>query len=330
MEHNHVARYFSTFSGIGGFELGIQRAVDAQCTTAEPRQTEPKVQHGREWSLAEAGNCVLSPRIGERWPVCVGFSEVDTCAIQVYQTHFADHHNYGDITRVSADALPDFELLVGGFPCQTFSLAGKRAGFEDTRGTLFFEIARIARSKQPRLLVLENVKGLLSHDDGRTFHTILSTLDEIGYDAEWEVLNSKHFGVPQNRERVFIVGHLRGASVTTIFPLGHNDTNNPKPTSTQGTFLVHNIYGGFGEERLREFHNVSPTIRTPQGGGHLPTLIQGLEHVRNLTPTECERLQGFPDGWTASVSDNQRYKCLGNAVTVNVVQAIMEELLCGN
>jgi len=160
-------RYFSTFSGIGGFELGI----------------------------GDYGECI-------------GYSEIDKYAIQTYEKHF-NHKNYGDITKINPKQLPDFDLLCGGFPCQSFSVAGLRGGFEDTRGTLFFEIARIIREKQPRFLLLENVKGLLSHDKGRTFATIISTLNELGYDCEWQVLNSKNFGVPQNRERVFIIGHIR-------------------------------------------------------------------------------------------------------------------------
>lgn len=124
-----------------------------------------------------------------------------------------------DIREVPASEIPDHELLTAGFPCQAFSIAGKRGGFEDTRGTLFFEIARIVKQKQPRLLLLENVKGLLSHDKGKTFGTILNTLDELGYDLQWQVLNSKDFGVPQNRERVFIVGHKRNTRRPEVFPI---------------------------------------------------------------------------------------------------------------
>lgn len=173
-------RFFSTFTGIGGFELGI----------------------GPEHE-------------------CVGYSEIDKYAVQIYQSHFPKHKNYGDITKIDAAALPDFDLLVGGFPCQAFSIAGKRAGFADTRGTLFFDLARILRAKRPRLFLFENVKGLLSHDGGRTFRTIIATIAELGYDAQWQVLNSKNHGVPQNRERVFIVGHLRGSPRPQVFPLEH-------------------------------------------------------------------------------------------------------------
>ena len=172
-------KYFSTFSGIGGFELGIDNKAE-----------------------------------------CIGFSEIDKYATEIYKKHFPGHKNYGDITTINASELPDFDLLVGGFPCQSFSLAGKRKGFEDTRGTLFFELARILQAKQPGLFIFENVKGLLSHDNGQTFKTIIATLTELGYDCQWQVLNSKNFGVPQNRERVYIIGHIRGTSRPKVFPFG--------------------------------------------------------------------------------------------------------------
>jgi len=134
---------------------------------------------------------------------CVGFSEIDKYAIQIYQKHFPNHTNFGDATRIIPERLPDFDLLCGGFPCQPFSIAGKRGGFEDTRGTLFFEIAKIARVKKPRYLFLENVKGLLSHDEGNTFATIISAIDELGYDCQWQVLNSDNIDTPQVRESFY-------------------------------------------------------------------------------------------------------------------------------
>ena len=207
--------------------------------------------------------------------------------------------------------------MVGGFPCQAFSIAGKRGGFRDTRGTLFFEIARIVREKQPRLLLLENVKGLLSHDQGRTFTTIIATLDELGYDLQWQVLNSKDFGVPQNRERVFIVGHLRGTSRPEVFPIFRGNPKNIKQ-----------ILGGGQGNRIYDPNGVSTTIASQAGGQGAKTgLYEVGAKIRRLTPTECERLQGFPDGWTEGISDTQRYKCLGNAVTTNVVQVIVKNLL---
>jgi len=244
---------------------------------------------------------------------CIGFSEIDKYAAKVYQHHFPTHHNYGDITLINETELPDFDLLVGGFPCQSFSIAGKRGGFNDTRGTLFFDIARILRTKKPRLFLLENVKGLLSHDNGDTFKTIISTLDELGYDLQWQVLNSKNHGVPQNRERIFIVGHLRGTSRPEVFPFGSDAENSNEGNST---------------EQRREI-GAALTVRSA-GGQNCRGNYEIIDSkIRRLTPTECERLQGFPDGWTSveNTSDSQRYKMCGNAVTVNVIKDIMEKLL---
>lgn len=181
-------KFLDLFAGIGGFRLGMEAA-------------------GHE---------------------CVGFCEIDKFARMSYK---AIHNTKGeielhDITAVSDESIRGIgrvDVICGGFPCQAFSLAGNRRGFEDTRGTLFFEIARFASILRPKYLFLENVKGLLNHDGGATFETILRTLDELGYNVEWQVLNSKNFGVPQNRERVFIIGHLRERSIRAIFPLGGND-----------------------------------------------------------------------------------------------------------
>ena len=188
-------KFLDLFAGIGGFRLGMEAA-------------------GHE---------------------CVGFCEIDKFARKSYK---AIHDTKGeielhDITAVSDDAVRGIgrvDVICGGFPCQAFSVAGRRKGFEDTRGTLFFEIARFASILRPRLLFLENVKGILNHDGGNTFETIIATLDELGYDAEWQVLNSKNFGVPQNRERVFIIGHLRGASTRGVFPFsGESQSINSQP-----------------------------------------------------------------------------------------------------
>src|SRR3989344_4219723 len=306
-------------------------------------------------------------------------------------TATAHDKNYGDITKIKPNKLPDFDLLVGGFPCQAFSIAGKRKGFEDTRGTLFFDIARILRSKKPRLVLLENVKGLLSHDNGDTFKTIISTLAKLGYDIQWQVLNSKNFGVPQNRERVLIVGHLRGTARPKVFPFTENNSEDiVLPTITtrvtadsNGTYVgkrsPRQIIGGSQGNRVYDPRGISVTLASQAGGlgaktglyavrikeatkkgyaeakvgqsinlavpnsktrrGRVSDVAQTLDtgmqqhtltpdmKIRRLTPTECERLQGFPDGWTKGVSDSQRYKTLGNAVTVNAVQAIIGKLL---
>ena len=147
---------------------------------------------------------------------CVGWSEIDKHAIKLYSAWYNDNCNFGDVTKINAETLPDFDLLVGGFPCQAFSIAGKRMGFDDTRGTIFFDFARIMKAKKPKFAIFENVKGLLNHDGGKTYETILQTLDELGYDAQWGILNTKFHGLPQNRERVYIVANLRERSSTKI------------------------------------------------------------------------------------------------------------------
>lgn len=263
------------------------------------------------------------------------------------------HRNWGDATRIDEKQLPDFDLLVGGFPCQSFSIAGKRGGFQDTRGTLFFDIARILAHKRPRHFLLENVKGLLSHDSGKTFQTILKVLTDIGYFVEWQVLNSKNFGVAQNRERVFIVGHFGNRSGRKVFPIGEGNKKTLKQI----------IRGGQGN-RVYDIKWLS-TTQASQAGGQgaktglyaVPVLTPEREkrqqgrrmkengdpaftvtaqdrhgvfngyRIRRLTPVECARLQGFPDDWHEGVSDSQAYRCYGNAVTVNVIEAIMIKLL---
>jgi DNA (cytosine-5)-methyltransferase 1 len=300
-------KIFSTFSGIGGFEIGINNAY---LVRHEKEQTQRSSDKHMPNTTSENGSW------GQQRPVCVGYSEIDKFAIKVYEHQFKGVPNYGDITKINADELPDFDCLVGGFPCQAFSIAGKRKGFEDTRGTLFFDLARILRAKQPRLFVFENVKGLLSHDSGRTFKTIIEAIDELGYDCQWQVLNSKNHGVPQNRERVYIVGHLRGTPRPQVFPItgdGGADTR----------------LSGHISNTLTARYEGAQAVGTYIGESKLDA--QEVK-IRRLTPLECERLQGFPDNWTAegidgAISDTQRYKMCGNAVTTNVVQAVFERIL---
>ena len=188
-------KFLDLFAGIGGFRFGMESA-------------------GHE---------------------CIGFCEIDKFARASYK---AIHNTKGeielhDITAVSDEFIRGIgrvDIICGGFPCQAFSIAGNRRGFEDTRGTLFFEIARFASILRPKYLFLENVRGLLDHDGGATFETIIRTLDELGYDVEWQVLNSKNFGVPQNRERVFIIGHLRGECTRNVFPIsGESEQSDHQP-----------------------------------------------------------------------------------------------------
>lgn len=292
-------KYFSMFSGIGGFEYGIQQAFEPICKKTNNKPALPR---------SDMQNAI-NKNEGWEQATCVGYSEIDKYAIKVYERNFNGHTDYGNATTINAKELPDFDLLVGGFPCQAFSIAGKRAGFDDTRGTLFFDIARILKEKQPRNLVLENVKGLLSHDGGRTFTTIIGVLADLGYFVEWQVLNSKDFGVPQNRERVIIVGHLGEQCGRKVFPI----TNSYRKDNAKNQ--LHD------RQQLLE-GNKSNTV--PQKETQTDSY-----RIRRLTPKECERLQGFPDNWTAlgigdePISDTQRYKMCGNAVTTNVITAVI-------
>ncbi|KCV82457.1 DNA-cytosine methyltransferase [Actibacterium atlanticum] len=274
-------KYLSLFSGIGGFELGIHQAC-SDLGSHRRQATNAAALSGARPVALSGGN--------DPTAVCVGYSEINRYALQVYQRHFPNHPCLGDITRIDPETLPDFDLLCGGFPCQSFSNAGHRAGFEDPRGALFFEIARIIASKQPRHLLLENVKGFLSHDHGRTAKRCFETLDDLGYDCEWQVLNSKDFGLPQNRERIFIVGHSRACSRSQVFPF------------------------------LRSVQSCPKTGREAELGQPADC------RIRRLTPLECERVQGFPDGWTEGLSGNQRYHCIGNAVSPEVIRQICARL----
>jgi len=284
-------RYFSIFSGIGGFEYGMD-------------------QSDYEFE-------------------CVGYSEINKYARSIYEKHYPNHINFGDATKINTDELPNFDFLVGGFPCQAFSIAGKRGGFNDTRGTLFFEIARILRDKSPRYFLLENVKGLLSHDNGRTFKTILEICDELGYDVSWQVYNSKYYGVPQNRERVFIKGYFRDKCGREIFSFRQNKEDNTRVMN--GRCVVNGS---------AYYYPSSDTLCAciteggkHSGGRNFVNVSDGNEYlIRKLTPVECERLQAFPDDWTKwgkdgeLISDTQRYKCCGNAVTTSVITFIINNM----
>lgn len=272
----------------------------------------------------------------------IGACEIDKYARSIYSRHFPGVRIYEDATKIRPEELPDFELLCAGFPCQAFSIAGKRFGFEESRGKLFFEIARIAKQKRPRIILLENVLGLLNHDKQRTFAQILNTLHEMGYSLEWQVIDSKSF-VPQLRERVFIVGYLGDQSRRKIFPLqadyGEASKESKKERQQQNVCcIVANYWKGIDNHGERTMiymaypsANMKKRIQVRRETWTMTTLgndfaVFDQGKFRMLTPLECERLQGFPDNYTKGISDTQRYKCLGNAVTVPVVEYILEKL----
>jgi DNA (cytosine-5)-methyltransferase 1 len=334
-------KYFSLFSGIGGFEVGIQKAIP--------------------------------------YAKCVGFSEVDPYAKSIYKKHYPKHKDYGDITKINENKLPEFDCLVGGFPCQPFSISGKRGGFEDRRGTLFFDIERVLRAKQPKMFVLENVKGLLSHDSGRTFGVIIGALDELRYDVQWQVLNCKHHGTPQDRNRVFIVGYSRtcGESFKKILPIRYSSEKVIRASKQQaitntiikkhadgtraGSYIVESgkkkveqldqinkksnsgtqpqpyqqdrFYNAKGlsptlsstiepkikcltpntsrSNRIYNPNGISPCLIAKGGGLGAKTGLFATQQdtnnfaIRRLMPIECERLQDFDDDWTKYGKDGE-------------------------
>ncbi len=343
-------RYFSMFTGVGGFELGFERAGDTQ-----PPSTNRKGRQGRSRST-DKPKALLHDRhdsaLPDRTFRCVGFSEIDRFASQVLTHRFPGIRNYGDAATIDARDLPDFDMLCGGFPCQAFSIAGKRGGFKDSRGSLFFEIARIVKAKRPEVVLLENVQGLLNHEKGKTFGVIVQTLGQLGYDVQWMVLNSKFFGVPQNRQRVFIVASLGKAGRPEILPFGEvsqataqlqgQETNTVKASEGPKSYVIEcqqlpKTRGDAQGARVYKAKGISQTITSKGGGlGGTTGLYLDKRRIRRLTPRECERLQGFPDDWTrfgvdaegriVEMSDTQRYRQTGNAVTVNVIEAIARQL----
>lgn len=263
---------------------------------------------------------------------CVGFCEIDKFARKSYKAIYDTEGEIElyDITQVTNEEWRKLrgtvDIICGGFPCQAFSIAGKRKGFlDETRGTLFFEIARAAKEIQPPLLFLENVKGLLSHDQGRTFRTILSTLDELGYDAEWQVLNSKDFGVPQNRERVFIIGHLRGDSGREVFPIrGENGYANEnfikelcKMNKERHSSVANSILDTSG---------IAPCLDTMSGGGREPKVMviddQGRKNKKlspkNIVPTLRSQSHGNDPKIAIRQGTKQGYALAGVGDCINL------------
>lgn len=275
-------------------------------------------------------------------------SEIDKFSIKTYETNFGETP-YGDITKISADDIPNHDILVGGFPCQAFSQAGKKLGFEDIRGTLFFEIARILSTKRPKCFLLENVRNLVSHDKGKTFNTILNTLKSLDYEVYYTLFKAKNFGVPQNRERIYIVGFNRKLvpnydkfkfptpknTATKVGDILEKNVDSKYTISDnlwnghQRRKLEHKEKGnGFGYSLFNEDSPYTNTIsaRYYKDGSEILIEQQG-KNPRKLTPREAARLQGFPENFIIPVSDTQSYKQFGNSVAVPVINAIAIEML---
>ena len=315
-----IRGHLDLFSGIGGFSLGIEQAA-----------IQP------DWT---------------------GFSDIDQKSNKIFKRRFNNAESIGPIEDVSYRSLDGrrIDILTAGFPCQAFSISGKRHGFSDTRGTLFFEIERLLQDyidngKPIPCILLENVKGLLNHDDGKTFATIYGILSDLNYNLECQLVNTKWW-IPQSRERIYIFGRYNGnpcgrkvlpiynsSKTTTKLRGQHTNTITARyDAGATGSYVVESKFnaqklrqiGVIGKDseasRVYDPKGISRTIKFGGGMGAKTGLYKVGSRIRKLTPKECERLQGFPEGFTEGQSDTERYKQLGNAVSVPVVKAIIEKI----
>lgn len=282
---------------------------------------------------------------------CVFSSDIDKWANQTYFENFGEYPK-GDITKINSDEIPEHDILCAGFPCQPFSIAGRRLGFSDTRGTLFFEIERILKSKKPKSFILENVRGLVNHDKGNTFKTIKTSLEDLGYTIFYKILNSRDFGVPQNRERIYIVGFNKKVDFKFPKPLNQNinvihflesDVRNHDLSEIAKNHLEKHHAELMKKKKLDKNHplfateirpsrcvfrndGLSPclTAKMGTGGNNVPVLVS---EKRKLTVRECLRIQGYPDNYKIKNNHSQSYKQIGNSVSVPVIKMIAEEMI---
>ncbi len=281
---------------------------------------------------------------------CVFTSEFDPYAVKTYSTNFGGNDIHGDITEIESKDIPDFEVLLAGFPCQPFSQAGLHLGFSDTRGTLFFEVERIIRDKRPHAFLLENVKQLVGHDHGNTFKVIIEHLKALNYSADYKVLAARDFGVPQIRERIYIVGFDReyynlDDNFHFVFPEPSNVQTrlgnilekhvNDKYTLSDKLWQGHQTRKernkqngkGFGYSLFNDESRYVSTLSARYYKDGSEILIEQVgKNPRKLTPRECARLQGFPEEYIIPVSDCRAYKQFGNSVSVPVIRAISRKM----
>lgn len=285
---------------------------------------------------------------------CVYANEWDQYAKQTYQANFSMIPD-DDITKVALNNIPNHDILCAGFPCQAFSISGKQLGFNDTRGTLFFEVAKIIKDKHPKIVLMENVKNLLHHDHGNTFNVIKNTMQALGYDFYCQVLNAKDYGIPQNRERLYMVGFRKDLEIhdfkfpspaklekhvidflepldkiNPIYFAKHEDLqlNKPVNLAISNSLIRLGIVNKGGQgERIYSPYGVGITLSAYGGGRFAKTGGYYINHqVRKLTPRECARMMGFPDSFKIVCSNQQAYKQFGNAVVVDVLQYIAIEI----
>ncbi len=302
---NYKFKFIDLFAGIGGFRLAMQNL---------------------------GGKCVFT-------------SEWDIHAQKTYKANFGEVP-FGDITqeRIKNYIPDDFDVLCAGFPCQAFSIAGKRGGFEDTRGTLFFDVAEIIKRKKPKAVLLENVRGLTTHDKGKTFQVIISTLEEIGYKVFYKILNAKDFSVPQDRHRIYIVGlnkELFGDNIDFNFPKGN------EKLSYISEFLEENVEGYSISKYLQSVYifkkdDGKPQLVDKNSQVQVKTLVSTYHKIQRLTSSfvkdgetglrlftvnECKSIMGFDNKFIIPVSRTQMYRQLGNSVAVPVVEAVGHKIL---
>lgn len=299
-----MVKFIDLFAGIGGIRLGFENAFKDS--------------------------------------VCVFASEIDKFAIKTYEANY-NHTPSGDITKINTDDIPNFDVLLAGFPCQPFSQAGLGLGFNDARGSMFFEIERILKAKHPKAFLLENVKRLATHDKGQTFQTMLKHLKDLGYHTHFKVLNAKDFGVPQNRERIIIVGFDRAVDFSFPIPLGIEtkvgDILEPncddKYTISDKLWAGHKLRKernkslgkGFGYSLFNANSPYTNTISARYYKDGSEILIDNPgKNPRKLTPREACRLQGFSDDFKIVVSDAQAYKQFGNSVCVPLITAVAKQM----
>lgn len=284
---------------------------------------------------------------------CVFSSEIDKFAQQTYQANFGDAP-HGDITKIKEEDIPAHDIICAGFPCQAFSISGKQLGFDDARGTLFFDIIRIAKFHKPKVLFLENVKNLASHDEGKTLSVILSVLDDLGYDVEYQVLNAVHYGALTARERIYLVCFRKDLKIKFEFPKPTESKASLKGKLDKGkksAYIINKAHilsipdnlpkgadypirvgsfnkGGQGD-RIYSINGPAITLSAYGGGTASKTgaYLVGKNQIRRLTPRECARVMGFPDSFKIHPNKNQAYKQFGNSVAVPVIKAIANNII---
>lgn len=285
---------------------------------------------------------------------CVYSNEWDKFAQEVYKKNFGETPD-GDITKVNENTIPEHDIICAGFPCQAFSISGKRRGFEDSRGTLFFDVARIVKAKRPKIVFMENVKNFATHDNGKTLEVVKATMEELGYTFNYKVLNATDYGIPQKRERIYMVCFRKDLDINEFnFPKAFALQKHVEDFLLNDENMVANLYvnrpdtyynsedtnkksnksirlgivnkGGQGE-RIYSTKGIAITLSANGGGIFAKTggyLVNG--RPRRLHQRECARLMGFPDSYIMAENKNQAYKQFGNSVVVNVLQYIGIEI----